>query len=89
MSSPHNNKSDGDVSGLICPYCGQDYVWWVLLKQIGQQALMCPECDTVWIAPWGRLNETGWNFDDFMATRGQNADWGEVVKLRIASSEPA
>ncbi len=88
MSSPHK-KSHGGASWLICPYCGQDYIWWVLLKQINQQALMCSECDTVWTAPLGKLNETGRNFEDFMAARGQKADWREVVKLRVASNEPA
>lgn len=50
---------------------------------------MCSECDTVWTAPWGKLSETGRNFEDFMAARGQKADWSEVVKLRVASNEPA
>ena len=89
MSSPHTrSRSEGDP-WLICPYCGQDYVWEIVLKDLDQQALICPECDTVWFAPSDVLNGKGQNFEDFMAARGRKADWGGVVKLHKAVNKPS
>jgi hypothetical protein len=88
MSSPHTPSPDGGP-WLICPYCGQDYVWEVLLTELDQQALMCPECDTVWLASGDVLNGTGQNFQDFMAARGRKANWGGVVRLQKAVGKPS
>jgi hypothetical protein len=88
MSSPHTPSPEGHL-WLICPYCGQDHVWEILLKELDQQALMCAECDTVWLAPGDVLNGTGQNFEDFMAVRGRKADWGGVFILQKAVVKPS
>ena len=65
---------------LICPYCKQDAVWEVRLKGLEQDAVMCLECDTVWLAPNDVEYGKGLNFEDFMAGLGQKADWGGIFK---------
>ena len=49
---------------------------------------MCLECDTVWRAADDVTYGKGLNFEDFMAARGQEADWGGVIKLRKVVAKP-
>jgi uncharacterized Zn finger protein len=89
MSSLHSPSSSQDASRLICPYCGQDEVWEVRLKELEQNVVMCLECDTVWPAPDDMEYGKGLNFEDFMAEHGRRADWTAIVKLEKLVEKPS
>lgn len=33
-----------------CPRCEQDYLQKVILVQLNRQAILCPECDALWLS---------------------------------------
>jgi hypothetical protein len=74
---------------LICPYCEQDDVWEVRLKDPEQNVVMCLECETVWLAPGDVKYGKGLNFEDFMAGHGRKADWTGIVKLEKLVEKPS
>ena len=73
---------------LTCPYCEQDDVWEVRLEDLERTAVMCLECDTVWLAPDAVGYGTGQNFEDLMAGHGRKADWAGIVKLQKLVEKP-
>jgi hypothetical protein len=89
MSSPHSRSPSQGEPGLICPYCEQDDIWEVRLKDLDQDAVMCLECDTVWRAADDVAYGKGLNFEDFMAARGREPDWGGVLRLRKVVAKPS
>jgi hypothetical protein len=89
MSSPHSQSPSQGDSGLICPYCEREDVWRVRLRDLDQDAVMCLECDTVWLASEDVVDGKGLNFEDFMAARGRKPDWSCVVRLQKSVSKPS
>jgi uncharacterized Zn finger protein len=67
---------------IVCPYCQQDYVWEVTIRDLPGPLYMCLECDTVWEAAQDIHDGKGQNFEDFMIQRGQVADWKAITKVR-------
>ena len=67
---------------IVCPYCQQDYVWEVNIRDLPGPLYMCFECDTVWEAAQDIHDGKGQNFEDFMIQRGQVADWKAITKVR-------
>ncbi len=66
----------------VCPYCEQDALWWCSITDVGDGAVICAECDTVWTHDEEVAYGTGKNFDDLMESRGKVADWKFVERKR-------
>lgn len=68
----------------ICPYCEQDAVWEVGLHTSANfKFAMCFECDSLWPQGEAISDETGTNFEDFMTSIGQPADWNKVERIAM------
>jgi hypothetical protein len=67
---------------VVCPYCEQDYVWEVSIRDLPGSFYMCLECDTVWLPSQDVKDGEGQNFEDFMTQRGRVADWKAITKIR-------
>lgn len=67
---------------VICPYCRQDCVWEVNIRDHQGSVYMCLECDTVWLASDEISDQKGLNYEDFMVQRGLNADWNAIAKIK-------
>lgn len=66
----------------ICPYCEQDAVWRVRLKnEIDFRFSMCFECDTVWKEDEDVSDRGGSTFDRLMKSTGRLADWKNVERV--------
>jgi hypothetical protein len=72
---------------VACPYCQQDYVWEINIRELPGPLFMCLECDTVWVTSDEISDKKGQNFEDFMTQRGRTPDWKVVTKLRRANEE--
>ena len=73
---------------VICPYCEQDYVWKVRIRDVSQNVVMCLECDTVWDSAADVGLGKGLIFERFMAERGRTADWDDVARIEQLTSNP-
>jgi hypothetical protein len=67
---------------VVCPYCGQDYVWEVSIRDLSGPLFMCLECDTVWGGAQEVKDGKGQNFEDFMRQRRRVADWKAIAKIK-------
>ncbi len=38
---------------IACPYCQQDYVWEINIRELPGPLFMCLECNTVWLTSDG------------------------------------
>jgi hypothetical protein len=66
---------------IICPYCGQDYVWIVRIGSDSTDRAMCFECDTIWDTLDDFRIGNGCNSEKYMAEYGRRVDWKEIVKI--------
>lgn len=64
----------------ICPRCEQDYLERVELVALRCRAVLCPECDALWLdehqvgpATEGSYGVTWFDFETFMEERGHPA----------------
>jgi hypothetical protein len=67
---------------FVCPYCQQDDLWVVHLNTLGRDAILCYECETVWLLPCNVEYGKGHNFENFMKEHNQKADWSLIVKIQ-------
>jgi hypothetical protein len=67
---------------LACPYCQQDFIWEVSVRDVDGPLYMCAECDTVWSAFQDVRCGQGQIFEEFMAQRGLVADWKAITKIK-------
>jgi len=64
-----------------CPRCGQDWLLHVRLLHLGRDAVLCPECDALWL----RIEEVGANtfrdYGTYMVEQGRTEpdDPGELL----------
>ena len=66
----------------ICPYCEQDFVWGVRLKNLPEHRFsMCFECDAVWLENQAVSDQAGTNFPAHMESLGLEPDWKDIEKL--------
>jgi hypothetical protein len=65
-----------------CPYCQQDYVWEIGIRDLSGFFYMCFECDTVWTAPKDVVEGKGQYFEDFMVKQGRVPDWKAITKVK-------
>jgi hypothetical protein len=65
-----------------CPYCDQDYVWEVSVRDLPGPLYMCLECDTVWLTAGDISDREGQIFKNFMTQRGRPIDWKAITKIR-------
>ncbi len=65
-----------------CPYCEQVDIWRVIVLPLDLPAFICAECDTIWLTREDIGADKGKNFGDFMAERGLDATWNNVVKTQ-------
>jgi hypothetical protein len=67
---------------VVCPYCQQDYVWEVNIRDLPGPSYMCFECDTVWLVVQDLSDQKGRSFEDFMKHRGRTPDWEAITKIK-------
>lgn len=64
----------------VCPYCEQDDLWKVAILDVDDDAVICGECDTVWMHNEDIIYGTGKNFDSLMEGIGKAADWDSIER---------
>ena len=64
----------------VCPYCEQDDLWKVIIPDVDENAVICGECDTVWMHDEEITYGSGKNFDSLMEAIGRVADWGAIER---------
>ncbi len=65
----------------VCPYCEQDYLWLCNISDLYDDAVICPECDTVWRRDEEITNRTGKSFGILMKSLGKLPDW-KLIHLK-------
>lgn len=66
----------------LCPYCEEDMVWRVRLKNAPQHRfLMCAECDSVWLEDQTVSDQAGTTFEKHVQSLGRVPDWKDIERL--------
>lgn len=65
----------------LCPYCKQDYLWWINIGDFVHHAVWCPECDTLWRNADEVTAGVGHDIETFVAALGKNLDWKDIDRL--------
>jgi len=55
-----------------CPRCGQDWLQDVRLVHLAQDAVLCPECDALWLPADRIAADTFYDYGTYMTERGRN-----------------
>lgn len=73
----------GNSNKVICPYCGQDYVWSIAISSEQADEFphgFCFECDTFWDDTDQINDKIGMNFESYMTQKGEKPDWSKIQK---------
>lgn len=68
---------------ILCPYCEQSDMWRVSIEGVGNDLVMCGECDTVWKREESIAYGFGKCYEEFMAACGLEADWKRIQWQRV------
>ena len=60
-------------SRIQCPRCAQDWLQDVRLVHLGQDAVLCPECDALWLPADKIAPETFRDYGAYMVEHGRHA----------------
>ena len=68
------------MAKIVCPRCGQDWVYSAHLVSSNREIYLCPECDAFWWPDDQISQQTYRNLDAYYAERGIDDPW-EDIKL--------
>jgi hypothetical protein len=70
----------------LCPYCGQGGLKIVEIKTpSGIEAVVCSECDRIWVAPNKIGFHNGEQLDDVLAEHGLTGLWHPLDRIRAGA----
>lgn len=64
-----------------CPRCGQDYVIAAVIKPLGFEIMICPECEAFWGKNTPIAKETFFNYCSFTVDHGLPCTW-DILELQ-------